>query len=500
MRRRRWIVLGALALLLLAAAVGWLVLGHRGGGGAAAAPPRASDPVPAPKLTSSISVPIDADPRAVRAAIERAVPKQLWSIQQHLDVCVPPKRVKVFGKSVAITPKLGCTVVGQVTRGAIRLRGVGRDIYADVPLDARISARDVGGIASKTATGSALAHAIIRLDIGPDWRPRGTVRLRYDWTTPPGIDFLGKRISFTDKADAKLKPIARQLERTLPQELAKLDVRSQVAKLWRQGFTSVMLNGERPPVWMRITPQQLRYNSYALNGSALRLNLAIDAVTETFVGARPADPVPTPLPPLVTGQAPTGLKFFIPVVADYAQLQPVVMKALTKRSQRPFVLPGLGPVTARFEQVTIYGTTGHRIAVGLTVTAWPAATPDTKTRGTVWLTATPVNAPGSAHVDFQALDLTGGSDRVATDLLLTLANNDAVLGSIGGALGQNFTGDLTKLLSKIRAAIAEKPLDDFVIRAQLGRVETGRIVPYGQGLYLPVRVSGAARISYRPRP
>ncbi len=496
MSKRRWTGLAALVLL---AAGAFLLLRNRGGG-EAIAPPRAGDTVPAPALTSSISVPIDADPRAVRAAIERAVPKVLWSIEQHLDVCVPPKRVKVFGQSVAVTPKLGCTVIGRVTRGPIRLRGVGRDIYVDLPIAARISARNVGGILKQqTATGTALAHAIVRLDIGADWKPRGTVRLSYDWKDAPGIDFLGQRITFTDQADAKLKPIARQLEQTLPRELAQLDVRRQVARLWRQGFTSVILNGDRPPVWMRIAPQHLRYDSYALNGKALRLNLAIDAVTETFVGPRPTDPVPTPLPPLEVGEAPTGFKFFIPTIADYAQLEPVVMRALARRSQQPFVLPGLGPVTAQFEQVTIYGTVGHQIAVGLKINAWPVATPDTKTHGTVWLTATPVNAPGSAHIDFRDLTLTGGSDRVAADLLLTLANNGSVLGAIGGALGQNFTGDLTKLLAKVRAAIAQKQLDDFVIRAQLDRVETGRIVPYGQGLYLPVRVSGAARISYRPR-
>ena len=51
----------------------------------------------------------------------------------------------------------------------------------------------------------------------------------------------------------------------------------------------------------------------------------------------------------------------------------------------------------------------------------------------------------------------------------------------------------------IRRAIAEKRVGDFVIHADLKDVETGRIEAHGQGLYLPVRVGGYARITYRPQ-
>lgn len=469
-------------------------------GAGTGAPPRADDPVPQPKLVSTISVPLDADPRALQRAVERAVPKVLWSIHKREPQCLSPQRVRLFGRNVKVTPAIPCVIVGEAVRGPIRLRGVGREIHADVPINARITARDVKGVLKgETATGTALARAIITLDLGPDWKPRGMVRLSYDWTTPPGIDFLGQRISFTEQADEKLRPVARQLERTLPAELAKIDMRSRVEPLWRRGFTTVELNHDRPPVWMRITPRRLRYDSYALRGASLRLNLAMDAVTETFVGPRPADPTPTALPPLATGHVPKGLSLFIPVIADYAQLQPVIMRALMKRSQRPFDLPAIGPVGARLERAVIYATTGHRIAVGLTLTAWPIAKPNDNIHGTIWLTATPVNTPGSARVRFKNLALAGDSDRAAGELLIALGNSPAVVDAIAGALGQNFTGDLDKLVAKVSAAIADKPIDDFRIQAHLKQVETGRIAAFGQGLYLPVRVSGDARISYRPR-
>src|SRR3546814_9538674 len=75
-----------------------------------------------------------------------------------------------------------------------------------MPLHAKISARDVGGVLKgETATGAAMAHARVRIELTPDWRTRGKARITYGWTKAPGIDFLGRRIIFTDQADEKLK-------------------------------------------------------------------------------------------------------------------------------------------------------------------------------------------------------------------------------------------------------------------------------------------------------
>src|SRR3546814_3741477 len=87
------------------------------------------------------------------------------------------------------------------------------------------------------------------------------------------------------------------------------------------------------------------------------------------------------------------------------------------------------------------------------------------------------------------------SDRVAGDLLVRLGNSPGVAALIADALGQNFTGDYQELLGKIGRAIDAKRVGDFVIHADLGDVETGVIQAHGAGLYLPVRVSGDARVT-----
>lgn len=113
------------------------------------------------------------------------------------------------------------------------LEGSGKTIIVTMPLHAAISARDVGGVLSReTAEADARVRAVVRLDIARDWSPRATVSIAYDWTDEPHVDFLGQRIEFTSKADAKLAGVVERLERSLPQELGRLQLREQIAQVW----------------------------------------------------------------------------------------------------------------------------------------------------------------------------------------------------------------------------------------------------------------------------
>ncbi|WCP14662.1 DUF4403 family protein [Sphingobium cupriresistens] len=462
------------------------------------APPRASDPVPAPQEKSLIAVPVDADASALRAAIEQAVPRILWTINRREPRCVAPQKVKIFGGELKVTPPIGCTIVGTVTRGPVSLRGEGREIVADLPIHASISARDVGGVLKgETATGSAMVQARITIDLARDWTPKGTVRLHYDWTAPPGIDFLGQRIRFTDEADAKLRPVVARLERDLPRELSRMNLRGEAEKYWRQAFATLELNRQNPPVWMRISPQKIFYNGYTMRGRSLRLDLGMEAITETFVGDAPAAPRPTALPPLNRAPVRNRLSFHLPVTADYRQLQPVIQRALSKRAARPFDLPGIGPVSARFSNVTCYGATGGRVAVGVDVTARLADSTE-DIHGRIWLAARPVNAVNSPRVGFVDPVITGDTDGVSGDMLLAIGRSPGFSSLIASALGQNFAKDIVELKRKIARAIAERREGAFVIHAHADRFDIGQIHAYGQGLHLPVRATGQAQISYRP--
>lgn len=478
---------------LLAPIAALVLLSGCNGAGSGGKPVRASDAIEAEPSPSLITVPVEADLADLSRILEREVPQQLWTIDKPGQTCVKSKGLDI-GIATIKTPKLKCRITGVVTRGPMRLEGSGRDIRIAMPLHARIKADNVAGIIDKSATADAMAHAVVRLDLAEDWTPRGKVDISYDWTDAPHVDFMGQRIEFADKANEKLGPVIAKLERYLPGELGKLRLREAVGKAWADAFTTVSLNRENPPVWMRITPRELRYGGYEVVGGKLRLKLGLQALTETFVGQRPVNPKPTPLPNMERLEQTAGkLEFFLPVFADYRELEPVLMKALTKRSARPFDVPGVGPVMAQFKAVEIYGTKGGKIAVGINFSARPQSGGETAS-GTVWLTGKPVNAKNSRRVGFEDLSVSGTTDMTGGDLIIDLINAPGVVQYVASSLTQDFERDYAKLLGKVDRAIETKREGNFIVEADLLRTRSGQLQAAGQGLYLPVWATGTATV------
>jgi hypothetical protein len=182
------------------------------------------------------------------------------------------------------------------------------------------------------------------------------------------------------------------------------------------------------------------------------------------------------------------------VIADYAQLEPVIRDALVKRSARPFELPKVGPVIARFDKVEVYGTTGNRIAVGITFSAQDQAGRLGRSNGTVWLTGTPYNDPDSREVRFRDVRVSAATDNRGTNLVLQLANGPALWDTIAKAVSQNFTPDYNELVENIDREIEQRREGRLLITARIGELRTGSLTATGQGLYLPVWGNGSAAI------
>ncbi len=458
------------------------------------APPRDTTPAAIPVQQSHVVVPVSVSIGDLEAKLNAEIPPELYTIDKQEKSCVKAQKI---GK-LKITPDIGCHIIGAVQRGPIRIHGDGETLRMVMPVDARVSARDIAGIIkSETATAAAEVHATIKLDLTPDWQPRAKVDIDYDWTEKPGIDFLGQRITFADKADAKLADVVARLERDIPRHLAELHPRTVLERAWASGFTSVELNRRNPPVWLRITPQRLSYGGYSVERGTILLRLAVTANTETFVGDRPTDPPATPLPPSGAVAGAGGFHFRMPVVADYQQLEPVLAKALGKLAKKGISLPEIGAVDVKFGKVTMYATGKGRMAIGLDVRA---STPGQllATHGTVWLTGIPYNIPGNQRVFVRDLTVTGTADTTAGRLLLAIATAPTVQAEIASAVSHDFVGDFGKLLIKIDKALTDKRVGAFVLNAKVTEVHNGVLVPVGQGIYLPVEVSGTGELRYSP--
>jgi hypothetical protein len=415
---------------------------------------------------------------------------------QKLTMCLKRDadgKCKIGFDKTKITPDIACHITGAVTRGPIRLSGSGDTLRLDMPISAQVTARDARDtLKGETATAKAEVRARIHIDLDENWEPIARVAIDYDWTEEPGIDLLGTRIKFASKADHALEPHIKALEAKIPALLLEQHSRERLEKTWAEAFTVISVNRKNPEVWMRLTPQALHVAPFSVQDRTLTLPVTAQALAETFLGTRPKPNPPTPLPNPSPQLIANGVSLKLPVIADYAVLEPVLAKALGKLSKKGLIIKDYGTVDVRFGDVTLYPTDKGRIAVGLQI---DAQTPDrlVDAKGTLWMTARPQNEPNSKRVQFTDLQIASQTDSRGFDLLVAIANAPQVREIIATELTQDFTKDYDKLMAKIAPKIAALKLGkNFIIKAELDEVITGQVQALGQGLYMPVEARGQA--------
>jgi hypothetical protein len=497
-RTRLWLV-GATLTIAAVGGLSWQLLRETHTAAIATAPPRAApSPLPPPP-PSSIALPVRVPLALLEAAVNDAVPQILWQVDEPGSVCLKAGRVNVFGAKLKLTPDVKCRIVGDVTRGRIRLSSQNGQLHLAMPVAATLEARDIGGVIARKGTE---AKALITADLLPALTPEGRlmarIQLRYDWRQEPTVSVLGQPIRLTEKADQKLAPILAKVEAELPRRLATLPVRGELEKLWRQGFTVRSINRRNPAAWLRLTPQSLAVDGMQVERQNLRIDARLGALAEVVLGQQPAAPVATPLPAIGKTGGPPGLQLHSAVLADPATLQRPIDKALAKVAARGVLVPEWGRVKVRFGPSTLYATDGGKLALGLHIRArGPRQLLDT--RGRLWLTARPETQPDSERMLVRDLALAAHpGDDVQLPLLVAVAQSAEVKAALEEALTQDFTRDYTKLLRKIDRALAEVKIGDFRLAMRLDQVHHGKAVVLGQGIYLPVTATGSARLDYAP--
>jgi hypothetical protein len=497
-RTRHWLLGGTLALAAMGG-LSWQLLRETQTAAIATAPPRAApSPLPPPP-PSSIALPVRVPLALLEAAVNDAVPQQLWQVDKPGSVCLKAGRVRMFGAKLKLTPDVKCRIVGDVIRGPIRLSSRDNKLHLAMPVAATLEARDIGGLSmGKGAEAKALITADLVPELTRDGRLTARIQLRYDWRQEPTVSILGQQIRLTEKADEKLAPMLAKMEAELPRRLATLPVRSELEKLWRQGFTVQSINRRNPAAWLRLTPQALAVDGMKVERRDLRIDARLGALAEVVLGQQPAAPVATPLQAIGKTGGPPGLLLHSAVLADPATLQRPIDKALAKVAARGVLVPEWGRVKVRFGPSTLYATEGGKLALGLQIRArGPRQLLDT--RGRLWLTARPETQPDSERMLVRDLALAAQpGDDVQLPLLVAVAQSAEVKAALEDALTQDFTRDYTKLLGKIDRALAEVKTGEFRLAMRLDEVHHGKAVVLGQGIYLPVTATGSARLDYAP--
>jgi hypothetical protein len=458
-----------------------------------------------PDHLSVVDAPVSFPLTDIRTGLERVVPTTLYRIDERRDNCVPPQRISVFGERIRLTPDVRCRIVGDVERGRLTIAGGGDSIEIGFPVTVVVSAEEIAGIIDReTATGKANVRLRANVSLDQEWNPHAKIDIAYDWTSEPGVEILGQRIRFARQVDQQLRPIIAKLEQELEKQISRTRVRERIERVWQGGFANLQVNRERPPVWLRLTPQAMALRGFTVEGGNLVANVQLQARVRTYVGEEPTAEKPAPLPDQIPLGEQAGLELFVPVLAQYSQLEPILLRELSERTKQGLNLPGVGAVTAEIDDVTIYATEENRIAVGITARLESAEEDGGlnlgKVNGRIWLVGIPYNDPNSAEVEIRDLAIFGDTDRMTTDLLFRYFNSDEMRRQVEQSLTANFDKDLENLLGRVRIALTDLRADDWRIAVQIDEIQHGRLQATADGLYLPVEVKGSARASFDDRP
>ncbi|KEO90479.1 hypothetical protein EH31_10350 [Erythrobacter longus] len=449
-------------------------------------------------VVTSVRVPID----QVRRGLEQDTPRTLFKINQRVEECVPRETVRIFKQNLFRTPKISCNLVGEVRRGTISLGGSGRTLSASFPVNAEIEIRDIGDIIKReTASATAIMTMRATLGVNADWRLRPDVRISYQWFEEPSVIVAGQRIKLTKFADPELRKILASVERSLEAQIRKVDLRSQVNSAWRSGFDTISLNRENPPVWLRVLPREAGTSGVRIAANSISTDLMLRADLEVFVGEEPAQPDATPLSANVGVSGGRGFDVTIPVLADYAQVEPVILRALRRLADRGIAKEELGTLNVTFETVTLYATENGRIAVGVEAEVEPVGNITGRiwgrSRGVVWLTGTPVTAPNSEVIRVEGLQVFGDMNTDIGDLLVRVLASDEVRTEIEQALVEDFAKDYEDVIGKARRGIRSVRLGDFDLSFDVADIKHGKITATGAGLFMPVSAQGSVTTKIR---
>jgi len=463
--------------------------------------PHRTDVQPAYEQTESVMVTSVGIPlNRIRRTLEADVPRDLWSIDRKMDECISRKNIRILGKEIVRTPKIGCRVVGEVKRGPLRLRGAGDGVKITFPINAVVRAQDIGGIIKQeTATGTAVVEIDAHFAIDRNWRGEADVDLTYRWRQQPGIDILGRRIKLTSRTDQELKSVVANIEKSIERQVRALDLRGDVEELWAQAFLIESLSRENPPAWLRLTPQSAGIGQFRANNGRFSASVLLRAKTEVIVGDKPAQPDRTPLGANEPIVGRSGFNASIPVLADYAEVEPVILRALKRLAEKGIERENLGELNVTFRDVTLYPTANGKIAVGINALIEPvgARTGDiwASAEGQIWLTGTPVAEANSQVVHIRDLEVFGDTNTISGDLLLRVMASEQVRAEIEKALVEDFAKDYAEIVDIARKAVASVQLGGTTLKLELNTINHGPVQVTGDGLFMVLRAKGRASAS-----
>jgi hypothetical protein len=418
---------------------------------------------------SVVTVPLSVEIATLETHVNSLVPNPLINESKDLT-CIEAERLctkipefrglKIYSRMecIDITPRVDCRVEQTVVpQGPLRLTAEGRTIIARQTLagSATVMGRgEIGSHIQETARGSVAFTVTARPGIRPDWSVEMPLAIDFSFVQRPEAELFGFiPVTFGTETERALRGAISAFEaQTLPAKLAEIDLRSQLAPLWRelQRPAALDLRGGSK-LWLHFVPDAV--GIAPLQGVGGRLSTTVSVTGRIWVTeseARPfPDGAPSEAPPDLTPVSEGGVNIVVPVRVSLATLESELGAALPRTE--PFsVGPISGDVTANTARLE---AAGERIVLRLDAHVAISNAPDFD--GTLVLSAIPSWDAEAEALVLREPRVTAENGDIAGALLLGAGFVAAVVGVAGDALAVPLAVEIDGLEEELARALGE---------------------------------------------
>jgi Domain of unknown function (DUF4403) len=436
------------------------------GGASAAAtekPPLAPDALTPLSTPSRIAATIEFSLPALAAEIERQIPRRLATIDERVN-CVH-RRVLFFRVNA------NCDIWGHVDRtGPVTLSARDNRIYGAAPIYAVVEGQGANRFTSRIH-GDTEARVTVEVAAHPqlnrDWSLNLDVSDGFHWNQAPVLHVLGRDISVTRYAEPKIREQLARVRARVAEAARRLDLRAKAEHAWHEAFEPIELT-DNPPTWLQLAPQSANFAGVRANAQVIWGALEYAGTAQTYVGAKPPDLAPTPLPPLGAGVGgPGNFDVILPVHVGYDAINAKIADALKGESA--------------VKEVDVYPSSG-KLVVGLRISAdasngqWDYVSAEVET-----------DANGlAAHLaDLQQLAAAG----VAADPALA-----PLIAQLKDKIKFDYNSDYEKLIANVNEKLNRPLKDGFRMAGHLAAAKFDKIYLPADGVVIALRVTGELKI------
>jgi len=209
------------------------------------------------------------------------------------------------------------------------------------------------------ANGSIALNYKTTIEIDKNWKlVAKTTSNGFQWIETPKLNVIGVTVPVTPIANIALQKSEKVISDQIDAALAQMvDIKKYVAMAWTEAQKPMQVSAENN-LWVRITPKDVLVSPFTTTGQKLYLAISLQAQIESFMGVKPDQNKPTPLPAfkMATTQ-PKDFNLNIAADATYDKISEMAKSQLVNKTFTE------GNKTITITDLSIFGSEGKPVFV-----------------------------------------------------------------------------------------------------------------------------------------